>query len=378
MFTHTIVHYGEIGLKGRNRPYFEKKLVSNIKQSIGKGIKVTRLYGRILVDSADRPVLNSLKNVFGIANFSPCVVAVLDIEDIKKKALKIAKSLKVRKKITFRIDATRGNKSFHLSSMQINEKVGDFINVKMKWPVDLENPDITIYVEIAEKNAFVYAEKIPGLGGLPVGVTGRVICLLSGGIDSPVAAWFAMKRGCRVVFVHFHTYTSKIEKKLEDIVKVLSKYQNNSKLYLVPFYETQEEIIKNVPDRLRMILYRKLMFRIAEEILEKEKALAFVTGDNIAQVASQTLENLNVIYFGTKYPIISPLIGFDKKEIVKKAEEIGTYSSSIVPYKDCCSFMVVNPATKAKKEVIEKFEKTLDVEKLVDGALKKAEIRQFQ
>ncbi len=379
MFTHTVVHYGEIALKGKNRPDFEKKLVDNIRCAIGKEKVIKRLFGRIIIDSSDSATLNSLKNAFGVAHFSPCVVADLDMDDIKQKALRVAKSIKpANRNSTFKIDTTRGNKSFQLTSMQTNERVGDIVNEKMKWKVNLTDPDVIIYVEVAEKNAFIYTEKVKGLGGLPVGVTGKVVCLLSGGIDSPVAAWYAMKRGCSVVFVHFHTYTSKIENKLEPIVRILSKYQANCRLYLVPFYETQENIIKNVPDKFRMLLYRKMMFRIAEEILKKEGALAFVTGDNIAQVASQTLENLNVIYSAANYPIFAPLIGFDKKEIIKVAEQIGTYSSSIIPYKDCCSFMVVNPATRAKRDDVEMHEKTLEIEKLVENAVKKAEVRDIK
>jgi thiamine biosynthesis protein ThiI len=376
MFTHTVVHYGEIALKGKNRPDFEKKLIGNIRAKIGKEIRVDRLYGRIVIESADISVLNNLKNVFGISHFSPCVIADLDIEDMRKKALLVAKSVKV-KNPTFKVDATRGNKAFPLSSIAVSQNVGGFINDEMGWKPDLKNPDVAIRLEIAEKNAYVYTEKIPCLGGLPVGSTGKVVCLLSGGIDSPVAAWYAMKRGCNVVFVHFHTYTSKIEDKLELIMKELSKYQNNSRLYLIPFYETQEEIIKNVPGKFRMIIYKRFMLRIAEKILEKEHALGLVMGDNLAQVASQTLENMNTIYSVASYPIISPLIGFDKNEIIKISKTIGTYTASITPYQDCCSFMVVDPSTRAKKEAVEEYESKLDIDFLIKKAVEKVEIRDF-
>ncbi|MBI3190473.1 tRNA 4-thiouridine(8) synthase ThiI [archaeon] len=366
-----MVHYAEIALKGQNRPVFEKKLVENIRHAIGRNIKITRLYGRILIESVDASVLNNLKNVFGISHFSPCIETSLDIEEIKKGAVKIAKSVSAK---TFKIDTSKSNKSFPMRTIDINTVVGDAVNVATNWGVKMKDPNVTVYVEIAEK-AFVYTEKIPGPGGLPVGSAGTVLCLMSGGIDSPVAAWYAMKRGCTVIFVHFHTYTSKIENKLEKILEALSKYQHPSKMYLVPFYGVQEEIIKNVPEKMRMIVYRRMMFRIAEKIMEKEGALAFVTGDNIAQVASQTLENMSVIYADAKYPILSPLLGFDKKEIIKIAEKIGTFKESIVPYKDCCSTMIgKHPVTKAKKDVIENYEEALDIEKLVNNAVEKAEI----
>ena len=375
MYTHTLVHYAEIALKGQNRPVFEKKLVENIRHAIGKEKKIIRLYGRILVESADASVLAALKNVFGISHFSPCIETAMNIEDIKKNAVKIAKSITAK---TFKIDTAKSNKSFPMRTIDINAAVGDAVNVATNWNVKMKDPDVTIYVEIAEK-AFVYAEKLQGLGGLPVGSAGSVLCLLSGGIDSPVAAWYAMKRGCRVSFVHLHTYTSKIENKLEKLMEALSKYQHPSKMYLVPFYGVQEEIIRNVPEKFRMIVYRRMMFRIAEKIMEKEGALAFVTGDNIAQVASQTLENMNVIYADAKYPVLSPLLGFDKKEIIKTAEKIGTFRESIIPYKDCCSTLIgKHPATKAKKEVIEEYEKNLDVEKLVGNALNITEIKEMK
>jgi thiamine biosynthesis protein ThiI len=262
-----------------------------------------------------------------------------------------------------------------MTSQKVNEAVGDAVNNATGWKVRLNRPDVTIYVEIAEKNTYIYAEKLEGPGGLPVGVSGRAICLLSGGIDSPVAAWYMMKRGCPVVFVHFHTYTSKIEEKIENIVKTLNKYQFGSRVYYVPFFDAQERIIENVSPEYRIVLFRKFMMRFAEEVARKENAHAIVTGDNVGQVASQTLENMRVIHTSTSYPVLAPLVGFDKKEIIETAQKIGTYQFSILPYKDCCSALVAkHPKTRAKAEDIREIEKLMSVESLVSESVERAEV----
>ncbi len=380
MFSHIVVHYAEIGLKGQNRPSFERQLVTNIKAANkDEKIKVNREHGRIIINVEDESSLSSvtrnLRYVFGIAYFAPCIVADNTIDKIKAKAVELALSFGFSKNKSFRIDATRSNKQFPMTSQKINETVGDIVNEATRWKVNLSSPDITIYIEIAEVNTFVYSEKIQGLGGLPVGVSGRVICLLSGGIDSPVAAWHMMKRGCTVTFVHFHTYTSKIEEKIDKIIRVLNRYQLGSRVYFVPFFDTQERIIENVSPEYRIVVFRKFMMRFAEEIARKENATAILTGDNVAQVASQTLENLRTIYSSTSYPILAPLVGFDKKEIIEVAKRIGTYDLSILPYQDCCSALIArHPKTRTKLEDVCEIEKLIDVDTLVSDSLKRAEI----
>ena len=207
----------------------------------------------------------------------------------------------------------------------------------------------------------------------------KLVSLLSGGIDSPVSSWRMINLGCKVILVHFHNYTTTskdVKEKVVKLAKILSKYQPKTKLYLVPFKEIQTEIIKFIPSKLRMIITRRVMLRIAGRILKKEKATALVTGDNLAQVASQTLENINAIYKATKYPILTPLIGENKEEIIEKAREIGTYETSIIPYSDCCSFLIdKHPETKAKLKEIEEVEKNLEINKLVEKALNAAEIK---
>ncbi len=373
---HAVVHYAEIGTKGENRPFFEKKLVENIKLALGKGYNVKRLYGRIVIESrkADaKRAKNILENIPGIANFSFAIKTKLSIADMKKKALLLAQKYKENNK-TFRIEAKRSNKNFPYNSLRINEMLAGDIIRSCKLKVDLTKPDLTIYVEVAEKNAFIYAEKIQGIGGLPVGTSSKAVCLLSGGIDSPVAAYSMMRRGCKIVFAHFCQRYEK-NNKIEKLVKVLNRYQNTSKLYMIPFQKAQKEIIKHVPAKYRMIAYRITMLKIAEQIARKENAKSFVTGDNLGQVASQTIENMAIIHKSTGYPVFAPLIGYDKNDIISIAEKIGTFKLSIMPYADCCSYMVAeHPSTRTDAKALKGIEKKMKMPKIVKDALMGKEI----
>src|SRR3989344_172751 len=375
MYSHIIVHYSEIGTKGQNRGYFEKKLVKNIKYSLKDlGIKqTTRERGRILLilnkKCNEKKITENLRCIPGIANFSFAISCPLSIEKMKKALDKL-----IVKKKTFKIAASRSNKSYKYTSPEINKILGAYVWKKTKMKGKMKNPQITFYVEISDK-AFLYTNKTEGIGGLPVGTAGKVVCLLSGGIDSPVAAYKMMTRGCDVIFIHFHNYTSRIEEKIEKLVEVLNKYQLRSKVYIIPFLPIQEDIIEKVPDRYRMIVYRRVMMNIAEKIMEKENAKAIVTGDSLAQVASQTLENLAIIHSATSKPILAPLIGKSKINIIKMSKEIGTYDLSIQPYRDCCAYMIAkHPSTRARKEDIEKYEEDLDVKKF-DKAVEKADVK---
>lgn len=375
-----VIHYGEIGIKGKNREFFEKKLVENIKKALGRNGKgVYRRYGRIVAEVEDfEKAKETLKKIPGIEYFSFAFRVENEIEKIKEKVVEI---LREKSFETFKIETKRSYKQFPFNSLEVNKIVGEEVVNTLGKKVSLKNPEITVHIEICERESFVYTEKFAGIGGLPVSTGGRVISLLSGGIDSPVASFLMLKRGCKVIFVHFFNRTINTEatlSKIKNIVKKLTEFQLNSKLYLIPFEEIQTEIIKNIPSKYRMIIYRRFMTRIANLILEKEKAKAIVTGDNLAQVASQTLENLSRIYEVSSFPVLSPLIGMDKKEIIELAKKIGTYEISILPYQDCCSFMIApHPATKSKKEEIEKLEKNLNVEKLVENAFKNSKIMEF-
>jgi thiamine biosynthesis protein ThiI len=381
-----IVHYGEIGLKGRNRPYFEKKLVRNLKRSL-KGQEVEffrRIFGRILIKLGKRADFDSLRplvgKVFGIAYFALASLSEQDVSDIKKSSLKIVKEEKFK---TFRVEASRSKKDFPLTSQEINEQVGAGILENIEGiEVNLEKPDLTIYIEIVDRYAFIYTEKIKGLGGLPVSVSGKVVTLLSSGFDSPLASFRMMRRGAKVLFVHFHAYpqTSKESiKNVEEIVKILNQYQYSSKIYLVPFLDIQREIVKEAYVADRVILYRRMMMRIAEKVAAKEGAYALVTGESLAQVASQTLVNLNVIDKVADMPIFRPLIGMDKEEVINEAKKVGTYEVSSRPYEDCCSlFVPKSPTTRANISEIKKQESKLDINSLVKQALESVEVREIK
>lgn len=382
---HILIHYQEIALKGKNRHFFVKRLIDNLsKATKGLGVKdIREVTGRIIMQlssGADETQLRDrISKVFGIANFSFVSKTTNDIDVLKEAVLADVKKSKLSFK-SFRIRTSRGYKEYPLTSMDVDRIIGGPVKEATNSRVDLKNPELTIFIEILLKDACFYIEKLPGQGGLPVGTSGKVVCLLSGGIDSPVAAYRLMKRGCSVIFVHFHSYPyqSKIsQEKAGDIVDVLSYFQNSSRVYLIPFGDIQQEIVLNAPAKYRVVLYRRMMMRIAQAIAFKEKALALVTGDSLGQVASQTLENMRTIEDAVKLPVFRPLIGMDKIEIIDKAKAIGTYDISIIPDQDCCQlFIPKNPATRTGIAEIEKVEQSLDIDKLIkmgmDAYLKKA------
>ncbi len=379
-----VVHYSEIGLKGKNRDFFERKLMSNLRLALrGLGCEsVTRLYGRVLISLGSKAdtekIRERLLQVPGVSGFSFASGCGRKMDAIKKALDGIAQGHQIR---TFAVSSSRSDKSFGHTSKQMNEVLGDFLRKRHGWKVDLTRPDKTFFVEVTEKHAFVYTEKVAGLGGLPVTSSGKLLSLLSGGIDSPVAAFEMFKRGCSVVFVHFHNWTGQrdtVKDKVERIVGVLAGYQPSTKLYMVPFGDLQKSIIMHIPAKYRMIVYRRVMFAIANRIAENEGAKGFVTGDSVGQVASQTLENLNVIYGKAVFPVFAPLVGRNKQEIVDLAKRIGTYDLSVLPYSDCCSFLVAkHPETKGRIADIEKMESGIDLDKLVADALKKSKIKRF-
>ena len=279
---------------------------------------------------------------------------------------------------SFRVSARRADKRYPLSSPQVEREVGGRIQAVKGWTVDLENPEIDIRLELLSNEAFYFFDKQRGPGGLPTGTAGRVVCLLSGGIDSPVAAHRMMKRGCTVTFVHFHSYPilsrASIEK-ARSLATLLTKWQHRSRLYLVPFGEIQQQVLLSVPGPMRVVVYRRLMLRIAERIAQIRRAQALVTGDVVGQVASQTLENLAVVGQVATLPLFRPLIGMDKEEITAQAQAIGTYPISIIPDQDCCTlFTPRNPLTRARLDAVEAGESSLPIDELVETAIRSAEI----
>jgi thiamine biosynthesis protein ThiI len=283
---------------------------------------------------------------------------------------------------SFRIAARRADKRFPIPSPEIERIIGRRVQDATGWPVNLDKPEKVIHVEVVTNDAFFYFEKERGSGGLPVGTSGKVMCLLSGGIDSPVAAWRVMRRGCRSLFVHFHSYpilSRTSQDKVRELARILTQRQLRSRLFLVPFGAVQQQVVITVPPPLRVVTYRRLMVRIAERLARQEGAHALVTGDSIGQVASQTVENLTVVEGAATLPILRPLLGFDKDEIVAEAERLGTYSVSIIPDDDCCSLFTPRfPATRADRRAAMAAEAALDVEGLVTTALENTVVEGFQ
>jgi len=379
-----IVHYSEIGLKGKNRSFFERKLIDNIKRALrGTGYaRVRRISGRLLVELDENANLNEIQvrlpKVFGVAYFSLAHETQQDIAAIQGDALSLIQG---RSFNTLKVETKRSNKDFPLTSPDINAQVGGYLLKHTGGRADLTHPDLTCFIEIVEKYAYIYTDKQKGAGGLPVGVSGRVVALLSGGIDSPVASFMMMKRGARVIYVHFYSYpyTDKASlEKVKTLVEILNAYQYHSLVYLVPFVDIQKEIVAKTPTDFRVILYRRMMIRIAEAIASQERAQALVTGESLGQVASQTLANLRVISESAELPILRPLIGWDKQEIIDLAEQIGTFQTSALPYNDCCSlFVPKHPATRASLEHVKEAEENLDLDGLVKQAVEGVEVQKF-
>ena len=380
-----VVHYQEIALKGRNRPWFVSRLVRNLREATSDlDIKSVRaLQGRIEVvlgEAAEwTAVRDRLSNVFGAANFARAGRTKLDIEVISQEILR---DLGPDDPRSFRVSVRRADKRFPLTSPQLEREVGGRIKEARGWHVDLAKPELTIHVETLTNEAFYYFGKDPGAGGLPVGVSGRVVCLLSGGIDSPVAAWRLMRRGCRVHFVHFHSYpilSRASQEKARELVRLLTNYQFRSRLFLVPFGEIQQQVVLSVAPPLRVVIYRRLMMRIAEAIAINNRAGGLVTGEVVGQVASQTLENLTAINAVATLPVLRPLIGMDKDEITAEAERLGTFPISIIPDQDCCTlFTPKHPATKARMGDVLHAESALPVDEIVARAVAAASVEHFE
>ena len=380
-----LIHYHEIGLKGKNRGKFERRLMTNITRAL-KDVpcgKLERLSGRMMLaltsESPIDVIRERLSTVFGIANFSEAVVAKRNIEAIRETTWALAQKADFE---SFKIVTKRGDKTFPLNSDQINRDVGKHIQTLSGARVLMDNPDLICFIEIAPQRIFIYAEKIPAPGGLPVGSNERAVSLLSSGIDSPVASYKIMKRGVKLTYVHFHSqpYTNRnSQRNTEDLVRLLTRHQYVSDLYLVPFVEIQRHIMTRAPASYRVILYRRAMLRIAEAIAQKVDAHALVTGENVGQVASQTLSNIRAIEEVTLLPILRPLAGDNKEEIINEARRIGTYQISIEPYEDCCSvFVPKHPETRANLEKVREIESTLDLAPLIIQTLEQTERKTFK
>jgi thiamine biosynthesis protein ThiI len=380
-----IAHYQEIALKGKNRPWFLHRLVRNLRTLLDDlGVAEVRTpMGRIeivLEREADwAEVRDRLKRTCGLANFALARRAPLEVDAMIDEIVRHLPDVDVP---SFRVAVRRADKRFATPSPELERAIGRRVQEARGWRVDLSHPAFTVGVEIVPDAAFYYFGRESGPGGLPVGTSGRVAVLLSGGIDSPVAAWRVMRRGCRATLVHFHSYpflSRTSQDKVRELAALLTRHQLHSRLYLVPFGELQREITLSVPGALRVVVYRRMMLRIAERIGRHVSAQALVTGDVIGQVASQTIENMSVISSAATLPILRPLVGMDKEEITAEAERLGSYPISIVPDEDCCTlFTPRHPATRAKAAEVIAAEQTLDVERMVAAAVGGAVLEEFR
>lgn len=373
-----LIRYGEITLKGRNRNKFVEKLRSTVKGELVSFPKIKieasrdRMYV-ILNDENGEEIIPILKKIFGIHSFSPAIKVEKNIVKMKKAALELFTHV-YQKGQTFKITTKRSDKTFELDTDELNHLFGSYIlqNVP-NLSVDVKKPDIDIRVEIRADAAYLSSETILGAGGLPVGTSGKAMLMLSGGIDSPVAGYLAMKRGMNIEAIHFFSppYTSeRAKQKVLDLAKRLAKISGQITLHIVPFTEIQEAIRHQVPENYSMTTTRRLMLRIADEIRSQRKGLAIITGESLGQVASQTLESMYAINDVTNTPVLRPLITMDKTEIIKIAREIETHDISIRPFEDCCTiFVPASPKTKPKKEKVQFYESFLDFSPYIERAV---------
>ena len=380
-----LLKYGEISLKGLNRPVFEKKLLSNITRALaplGK-FSVKRSQSTVYVEPLSKDIdmektVERLSKVFGIVNICPAVKCEKTIEAIEKTTIDALNQMELEGK-TFKVEAKREDKQFPMNSPQICQHMGGVILKNTKGlSVDVHNPDILVQIEI-RKDAFIFTQKVSGAGGMPVGTAGKATLLLSGGIDSPVAGWMISKRGAALEAVHFHShpYTSdRAKEKVIDLAKIISVYTGEIKLHIVPFTDIQLDIIEKCPKEYLTIIMRRLMMRIAERISTESGCQALITGESIGQVASQTMESLAVTDNAVKMPVFRPCIGMDKEEIVTISKKIDTYETSILPYEDCCTiFVPKHPKTKPSIAEIAEAEKLLtDPEGMMEKAINEREI----
>jgi len=371
-----VVHYAELALKGRNRPWFINTLVRTIRGSLaGLDVRQVRaLLGRIVIDLGPTAewadVRDRLLTVPGIGNFAHADAVPLDLEAITSAVLA---GVRTRPPSSFRVTVRRADKRFPVASPDLERTLGASVQAATGWPVDLSAPGLVVRVETLTDTAFVSFEKVRGTGGLPVGTGGKVMALLSGGIDSPVAAWRLIRRGCRAHFVHFHSYpilSRASQDKARELVARRPRSPLRSRLYLVPFGAIQQQVVLSVPPPVRTVVYRRLMLRIAEQLAVRSGAHALVTGDALGQVASQTLENLVVVGAVASMPILRPLVGMDKEEITADAQRLGTYDTSILEDQDCCTLFTPRfPATRTSAGQVEEAEQDLDLPDLVSRAL---------
>src|SRR5690625_2033564 len=381
-YDHILIRYSEIALKGKNRTKFLTRLQENIQYKLREfpSIKVRRTQGRIFVllnGQNPVPILERCRHIFGISSLSLALKVENGVNQIEKAVLYVLKNSNHTK--TFKVTVKRANKNFPVPSQEMNHVLGSYLLKNTSdYTFDVHNPDLEIKVEIRDDATYITTETIEGAGGLPVGTGGKTLLLLSGGIDSPVAGYLAMKRGVQVDAIHFHSppFTSeRAKQKVIDLAEKLTVYGNQVKIHMVPFTKLQQAIFKDIPDRYTMTIMRRIMMRISESVCEQEAILSMTTGENLGQVASQTMGSMNAINEVTNYPILRPLITMDKEEIIKISEQIDTYDISIRPFEDCCTvFMPTAPKTNPTREKVNYFESQVDFSDLIKEVLQGIEV----
>jgi thiamine biosynthesis protein ThiI len=379
-----LVRYGEIGLKGENRSEFEDALARHVRQVVRSepGARVSRSRGRLYVTGVapSRELLGRLSRVPGVVAVNPAFRVGQDLESIEAAAVQASLSAVAAKRppVTFKVDSRRSDKSFPLTSPEINKALGDAVLRSCPGlSVDVHAPSFTLKVEVRSEGVYLYWDEVPGPGGLPLGTSGKALLLISGGIDSPVAGYLAMKRGVELDAVHFWSYPITSERSKDKVIRLaqaLRGYDPRLRLFIAPFTGIQTAIMEKCPERYRVIVMRRMMMRVACRLAVRTGALAVFTGENVGQVASQTLESLGAIEDAASMPVLRPLVCFDKVETVALARKIGTYDLSILPYEDCCTvFVPKHPVIKPRLEDVREAEGGLDVEGLVEDCARSVE-----
>ncbi|HLR40424.1 MAG TPA: tRNA uracil 4-sulfurtransferase ThiI [Virgibacillus sp.] len=381
-YDHILIRYGELGLKGKNIKRFIVRLQENIQRKLKEfpHVKVQRTQGRmfVLLNGHDPvPVMERCKNIFGIQSLSLAVKVENDLEKIKDAALfALQQGTDVT---TFKVSVRRINKNFPVSSQEMNQILGGHLLSNTDgYKVDVHHPDLTVKVEVRNEATYITSDVIPGLGGLPVGTAGKSLLLLSGGIDSPVAGYLAMKRGVQIEAIHFHSppFTSeRAKQKVLDLAEELTAFGNTVNIHMVPFTKLQQQIFRDIPEDYAMTVMRRMMMRISEKVCQQNNILSIATGENLGQVASQTMESMHTINEVTNYPIIRPLITMDKDDIVQLSKKINTYDISIRPYEDCCTiFVPKSPKTRPKRDKVSFLESKGEFTDLLEEAVNGIEV----
>ncbi|WGU97069.1 tRNA uracil 4-sulfurtransferase ThiI [Paenibacillus dendritiformis] len=379
-----LLRYGELAIKGKNRGRFEKAAYQHVKFVLAPfpQAKIIRVYGRMYVELNGEPideVVGALRRVFGIVSLSPVKRAPSELEPIVETALQLMAEMNPGENTTFKVTARRAWKAFPHGSQEMNHLVGaPILRQYPQLTVDVRKPDIELHVEVREEGTYLFNEVIPGAGGFPLASNGRAMLLLSGGIDSPVAGYQALRKGLEIEAIHFHSYpftSERAKQKVLDLAQVLANYAGRIRVHLVPFTEIQTRLHQEAPDNLMITLMRRAMMRISTRLAEQRKAGALILGDSLGQVASQTLGSMNVIGRVTDLPLLRPLVTMDKNEIIRIAEQIGTYDLSILPYEDCCTlFVPKSPSTNPNLRVVEYAEHSMkDYEALLEAAVAQTE-----